>query len=75
MLTPQSILGEVVSPRILRHTIPQRSGVDAPSCYILVTMRAACTRQVGRFAARFQAVSMAQASSVKTAWLVPPTSG
>src|SRR6266542_996989 len=31
MLTPRSIPGEVVSPRILRH---------APSCYILVTMRA-----------------------------------
>src|SRR6266542_5675580 len=32
MLTPRSIPGEFVSPRILRH---------APSCYILVTMRAA----------------------------------
>jgi hypothetical protein len=32
MLTPRSIPGEVVSPRILRH---------APSCFILVTMRAA----------------------------------
>jgi hypothetical protein len=31
MLTPRSIPGEFVSPRILRH---------APSCYILVTMRA-----------------------------------
>jgi hypothetical protein len=31
MLTPRSIPGEVVSPRILRH---------APSCDILVTMRA-----------------------------------
>src|SRR5688572_7923359 len=32
MLTPRSIPGELVSPRILRH---------APSCYILVTRRAA----------------------------------
>jgi hypothetical protein len=32
MLTPRSIPGVVVSPRILRH---------APSCYFLVTMRAA----------------------------------
>jgi hypothetical protein len=32
MLTPRSIPGEFVSPRILRH---------APSCYILVTIRAA----------------------------------
>jgi hypothetical protein len=31
MLTPRSIPGEAVSPRILRH---------APSCYILVTQRA-----------------------------------
>jgi len=31
MLTPRSIPGEFVSPRILRH---------APSCYILVTRRA-----------------------------------
>src|SRR5512132_355413 len=31
MLTPRSIPGEVISPRILRH---------APSCDILVTMRA-----------------------------------
>jgi hypothetical protein len=30
MLTPRSIPGEFVSPRILRH---------APSCYILVTKR------------------------------------
>src|SRR5215208_732833 len=36
MLTPRSIPGEVVSPRILRH---------APSCYILVTQRALDLRQ------------------------------
>jgi hypothetical protein len=40
MLTPRSIPGELVTPRILRHIIPERSGVDAPSCYILVTKRA-----------------------------------
>src|SRR6185503_21037374 len=34
MLTPRSIPGEFVSPRILRH---------APSCYILVTQRASNT--------------------------------
>jgi hypothetical protein len=37
MLTPPSIPGEFVSPRILRH---------APSCYILVTMRAATVLDV-----------------------------
>ena len=36
MLTPRSSPGEVVSPRILRH---------APSCDILVTPCAACTRK------------------------------
>src|SRR5512132_1156531 len=37
MLTPRSIPGELVSPRILRH---------APSCYILVTQRAATVLNV-----------------------------
>jgi hypothetical protein len=37
MLTPRSIPGELVSPRILHH---------APSCYILVTMRAATVLDV-----------------------------
>ena len=39
MLTPRSIPGEFVSPRILRH---------APSCYILVTMRAQMKWEVKR---------------------------
>jgi len=46
MLTPRSIPGEVVSPRILRH---------APSCDILVTMRAPDKWD----SARFQAVCVA----------------
>jgi hypothetical protein len=37
MLTPRSIPGEIVSLRILRH---------APSCYILVTKRAATVLKV-----------------------------
>ena len=40
MLTPRSIPGEFVSPRILRH---------APSCYILVTMRALDAGDSARF--------------------------
>jgi hypothetical protein len=45
MLTPRSIPGEVVSPRILRH---------APSCYIPVTMRAADLVGVGAFSGVFR---------------------
>src|SRR6266498_4753993 len=63
MLTPRSIPGEFVSPRILRH---------APSCYILVTMRALDRWVRGAFSEHF---SCLRAFSVSTASLVPPTSG
>jgi hypothetical protein len=39
MLTPRSIPGEIVTPRIRRH---------APSCYILVTKRASQQTPLGR---------------------------
>jgi len=48
MLTPQSITGALVAPSDTRHTIPERSGVDAPSCYILVTRRAPRQTTLGR---------------------------
>jgi hypothetical protein len=48
MLTPRSIPGAVVSPRILRH---------APSCYILVTRRAADAGDSGAFSSTFLRLS------------------
>jgi hypothetical protein len=61
MLTPRSIPGEFVSPRILRH---------APSCYILVTMRAADGGYAPRFLSIFLALGFSRFDGEST---LPPT--
>src|SRR6266498_300425 len=60
MLTPRSIPGEFVSPRILRH---------APSCYILVTQHAQMKWEVkGRRADVNKKTNQTESSSARLLW-------